>query len=321
MITKSERAELQQPNVRLARKLADKRGFLASPMSPRPSARFRGNLTFGCCGVVNRLRHSIAAALCVATIASTVDAQRPNLLAEPYTEAMPWTDVRAAIDAGKKVIIIPTGGVEQNGPHMTLGKHNDIITFAAGLLAAKLNGLVAPTVKWVPEGNPDAVRTQPGTISNPSPAFESLLDAAARSEKVHGFTDIVLIGDSGGNQRGLTNVADSLNKEWAGTGTRVFALTDYYVKARNDIYAMLEKEFGWNRQTVGSHAGVMDTSQLLYVNPSAVRTANIRLNGGGEGSGVNGDPTKASAELGKRFIEMKVDAAAAQYNTLKGAPR
>ena len=255
-------------------------------------------------------------------LAATLGAQRPNLLAAPYTETMTWTDIRAAIDGGKKVIIIPTGGVEQNGPHMTLGKHNDIVTFAAGLLAEKLNGLVAPTVKWVPEGNnPDVVQRQPGTITNPSPAYESLLDAAARSEKVHGFTDIVLIGDSGGNQRGLTAVADTLNKEWAGTGVRVYALTDYYSKGHADIYAWLEKDFGWNRQTVGSHAGIMDTSQLLYVNPAAVRTANILPSGGGQGSGVNGDPTKASAELGKKMIEIKVNNAVAQYNTLKSGAK
>lgn len=269
---------------------------------------------------MNTTRMATVMALGLAVASTSMAQQRPNPLADPYTEAMPWTDVRAAIDGGRKVIIIPTGGVEQNGPHMTLGKHNDIVMFAAGLLAAKLNGLVAPTVKWVPEGNnPDAVQRQPGTITNPSPAYESLLDAAARSEKVHGFTDIVLIGDSGGNQRGLTAVADSLNKDWAGSGVRVYALTDYYTKGHADIYAWLEKEFGWNRQTVGSHAGIMDTSQLMYVNPKAVRTANILLNGGGRGSGVNGDPTKASAELGKRMIDMKVDAAVAQYNAIKNA--
>lgn len=256
------------------------------------------------------------AALSVAS--ASVDAQCPKLLASPYTETMTWTDIRAAIDGGKKVIIIPTGGVEQNGPHMTLGKHNDIVTCAAGILAEKLNGLVAPTVKWVPEGNnPDVVQRMPGTITQPEAAYESLLDAAVRSEKVHGFTMIILIGDSGGNQRGLTAVADTLNKEWAGSGVKVMALTDYYAKGHADIYAWLEKDFGWNRATVGSHAGIMDTSQLLWVNPSAVRTGSILLNGGGQGSGVNGDPTKATAELGKRMIDSKVNAAIAQFNTLK----
>lgn len=263
-------------------------------------------------------RSLLASAALAFSVATPLAAQRPNLLAPPYTEAMPWTDIRAAIDGGKKVIIIPTGGVEQNGPHMTLGKHNDIVTFAAGVLAERLNGLVAPTVKWVPEGNnPDVVQRMPGTITNPEVPYESLLDAAVRSERVHGFTEIVLIGDSGGNQRGLTAVADSLNKEWAGSGVKVMALTDYYTKGHADIYAWLEKDHGWDRQTVGSHAGIMDTSQLLYVNPAAVRTANILPNGGGRGSGVNGDPTKATAELGKRMIDTKVAAAVAQYTALK----
>jgi len=262
----------------------------------------------------------VVAALSVAA-SPALQAQRPNLLAAPYTETMPWTDIRGAIDGGKKVIIIPTGGVEQNGPHMTLGKHNYIVTFAAGLLAEKLNGLVAPTVKWVPEGNnPDVVQRMPGTITQPQAAFESLLDAAVRSEKVHGFTSIILIGDSGGNQRGQSAVADSLNKEWAGSGVKVYALNDYYVKGHADIYAWLEKDFGWSKTVVGSHAGIMDTSQLLYCSPGSVRTGNILLNGGGQGSGVNGDPTKATAELGKRMVDSKVNAAVAQYNLLKGAP-
>jgi creatinine amidohydrolase/Fe(II)-dependent formamide hydrolase-like protein len=261
------------------------------------------------------------AAAALAALAPASHAQRPNLRSAPYTEAMTWTEIRAAIDGGKKVIIIPTGGVEQNGPHMTLGKHNDIVTFTAGVLAGRLNGLVAPTVKWVPEGGvPNGMTArQPGTITNPSPAYESLLDAAVRSERVHGFTELILIGDSGGNQRGLTTVADSLNKEWAGTGVKVYALNEYYAKGHENIYVWLEQTYGWNRQVVGSHGGIMDTSQLMYVNPDAVRTASILPSGGGQGSGVNGDPTKATAELGKTMIDMKVDAAVAQYNRLKGA--
>jgi hypothetical protein len=145
--------------------------------------------------------------LCTLTLLATTSllAQRPNLLGPPYTEAMPWTDIRAAIDSGKKVIVVPAGGVEQNGPHMTLGKHNDIITFAAGLIAQRLNGLVAPTVKWVPEGRvpTGSSAAQPGTITNPSPYFESLLDAVVRSEKLHGFTDILLIGERGAGGRAL----------------------------------------------------------------------------------------------------------------------
>jgi hypothetical protein len=187
-------------------------------------------------------------------VATALQAQeRPNLLAAPYLEAMTWTEIRDAIQGGKRVAIIPTGGTEQNGPHMVMGKHNYIVTFAAGQIAQQLgNALVAPTVQYVPEG--DYTRPgfgdKPGVISLPSPAYDRLLDAAVRSLRVHGFTDILLIGDSGGNQAGLTAVANALNAEWAGTGVRVYALVDYYQKGRIQIRDYLKTTYGWDEQMI-----------------------------------------------------------------------
>ena len=45
---------------------------------------------------------------------------RPNSV---FLEELTWMEVRDAIAAGKTTVIIPTGGTEQNGPHMVLGKH------------------------------------------------------------------------------------------------------------------------------------------------------------------------------------------------------
>jgi creatinine amidohydrolase/Fe(II)-dependent formamide hydrolase-like protein len=238
----------------------------------------------------------------------------------PIMEQMTWDEVRDAIKAGKTTIIIPIGGTEQNGPHMVLGKHNYIVTFAARQMAEQLgNALVAPTVQYVPEGNYSSANfgRRPGVLSNPSPSYENLLDAAARSLQVHGFTDILLIGDSGGNQNGMTSVATKLNQEWQGKGARVYALTDYYQKGREHLRAWLLEQFGYDNATVGSHAGISDTSQLLHVHPAGIRKDKIAPGGGSPDSGVNGDPTKATAEIGKKSIEFKVNAAIAQYKALK----
>ncbi|MEP7384390.1 MAG: creatininase family protein [Gemmatimonadota bacterium] len=245
-----------------------------------------------------------------------------DVMAAPFIEAMTWTEVRDAIRGGAHTVIVPTGGTEQNGPHMVLGKHNYIVTFAAGLLAQRLGGaLVAPTVQYVPEGDytrPD-FGERPGVITLPSPSYDRLLDAAARSLRVHGFTDILLIGDSGGNQRGLTAVADALSAEWAGSGVRVYALVDYYQKGRVQLRDYLLQTYGWDAETVGTHAGTTDTSQLLYVHPDGIRRDRLAPSGGGPDSGVNGDPTKATAEIGKVAIDLKVNAAIAQYRALKSA--
>jgi creatinine amidohydrolase/Fe(II)-dependent formamide hydrolase-like protein len=241
----------------------------------------------------------------------------------PFIEAMTWTEVRDAIASGARVAIIPTGGTEQNGPHMVLGKHNYVVTYAAGLIAAQLNALVAPTIQYVPEGDynrPD-FGEKPGVITLPEPAYELLLDAAVRSLQVHGFTDILLIGDSGGNQTGLVNVAKALNDAWKGTGVRVYALTDYYQKGRVDLREWLLKTHGLDNATVGSHAGTTDTSQMLWVFPQGIRKNRLAPSGGSATSGVNGDPTKASAEIGKFAVDMKVRLAVEQYRAMKASPQ
>ncbi len=195
-----------------------------------------------------------------------------------------------------------------------------MVTYAANQMARRLkNALVAPTIQYVPEGNPDSVN--PGAISLPSPAYDTLLDAAARSLKVHGFTDILFIGDSGGNQPGLTAVADALNEEWKGGNARVFALTDYYSASRVYYRAWLEAAFGYDEQTAGSHAGITDTSQMLFIRPSGIRKDQIKAWGGPQDSGVSGDPSKATAEIGRMGVEFKVNAGINQYKRLKKPER
>ena len=100
------------------------------------------------------------------------------------------------------------------------------MTHAADVMARRLKKtLVAPTIQYVPDGDPD--RAAPGAISLPSPAYDLLLDAAARSLKAHGFTEILFIGETGGSQQAMRNVTETLNAEWKDSGTKAFALTDY----------------------------------------------------------------------------------------------
>jgi len=237
-----------------------------------------------------------------------------------FIDELTWEETRDALKAGMTTVIVPTGGTEKNGYHMVTGKHNFVVTYAANQMARRLkNTLVAPTIQYVPEGDPDT--SVPGEISLPSPAYDQLLDAAARSLKVHGFTEILFIGDSGGNQAGIKNVAEKLNEEWKGAGAKVFALTDYYEASRLHYRAWLQAAFGYDDQTSGSHAGITDTSQMLFVRPSGIRKDQIKPWGGPADSGVSGDPAKATAEIGKMGIEFKVNAGLNQYKLLKNPPQ
>ena len=256
----------------------------------------------------------------LATACSTTAQQRPNTV---FLDELTWTEVRAAIDEGTTTIIVPTAGTEQNGPHMVLGKHKFIINHASDLIARELgNALVAPVIAYVPEGTidgpdgPTGHMRYAGAITLPNEHFMTLLEYAARSLEVHGFTDIVFIGDSGGNQNGMRTVSEMLNEEWAGEGKagRVHFVGDYY--SGNGFREWLMEEHGYDAETIGGHAGISDTSQLLHVAPQHIRQDQLAPLGGGEGMGVSGDPTKASAEYGRMGVQFKVQAGLRQIREL-----
>jgi creatinine amidohydrolase len=254
-------------------------------------------------------------------IAGPLTAQSPG---DPFIEQMTWTEVRDAMAAGKTTVIVPVGGTEQNGPHMVMGKHNYIITFAAGRIAHELgNALVAPTVAWVPEGSyeREGFGDKPGVITNPSPSYNNLLEAAARSLESHGFTEILFIGDSGGDQGGMEEVATRLTAEWSGGSTKVYALVDYYRKGQEYSRAWLQATYGYDVATIGSHAGITDTSAVMYVFADGVRNDRRMPGGGSPDAGVTGDPTLATPEIGRMVVEFKVVAALQQYRELTAPPR
>ena len=145
--------------------------------------------------------------LSVATFAHSQE--RPSIFLDELT----WTELRDEIATGKTTIIVPIGGTEQSGPAMALGKHNRRVKLLSERIADSLgNAIVAPVIAYVPEGNlspPSGHMRFPGTISVPEAAFEQILEYAARSFKLHGFKDIVFLGDHGGYQANERNVANT----------------------------------------------------------------------------------------------------------------
>jgi creatinine amidohydrolase len=222
-----------------------------------------------------------------------------------FLEELTWTELRDQIQSGKTTIIIPIGGTEQNGPAMALGKHNVRVKFLSEEIARSLkNALVAPVIAYVPEGSitpPTQHMRFPGTITVPDTAFETVLEYAARSFKVHGFRDIVFLGDHGGYQKDDQLVADKLNREWAATPVRVHAIGEYYQVTQRE-YVQELKRLGYSDAEIGTHAALADTSLMLAVDPGLVRIDELRSKFG-DADGVYGDPRRSSAELGQRGVD------------------
>jgi creatinine amidohydrolase len=260
---------------------------------------------------------TIFIAAAIALLSSIVRAQAPDTV---FIEELTWTEVRDAIKAGKTTVILGTGGTEQNGPHMVLGKHNFIIKYTSEQIARRLgNALVAPVIAYVPEGNldpPSGHMRYPGAITLPNEYFMKLVEFAARSFKVNGFKDIVFIGDSGGNQEGMKTVAEMLNKEWAGSGVRIHFVPEYY--SGTGYAEWLEKQ-GEKKEDIGTHAGITDTSQLMALDPKLIRKDKLADKGGFQGSGVSGNPARASVEYGKKGLELKIETAVKRVKEMMAA--
>lgn len=233
-----------------------------------------------------------------------------------------WTDVAAQIAAGTKTVLIPTGGTEQNGPHMALGKHNVVVEYTAEQIARRSGAaLVAPVMDYVPEGDPairDGHLQWAGTISVPPAIYAQVLEATAESLAGHGFTLIVLIGDSGSSQATQASVAADLTQRWADRGVRVINLDAYYqpVGQREIMYAA-----GISDAAIGSHAGAIDTSEVMALRPDLVDQgrASAGTNPGSlDGLGVDGDARLASAQLGQQLLELKITAGLGQLQAIRG---
>ena len=257
---------------------------------------------------------SVALGVCVVAVLAS---QRTLTAPVPDTVEiadMTWVEVRSAIQRGYTVAIVPTGGIEQNGPHMVLGKHDYIVRSAAKRIAQELGRtLVTPVVSFVPEGSydpPSGNMQFPGTLGIPEPVFAQVLEGIARSLKLAGFKTICFIGDHGGNQAAQAAVAAKLNGEWSGQGITVLHVADYYADEPQIRYL---REKGEAPATIGSHAGLIDTSELLAVQPTGVDLSRLTaLPLLPEPTGHSGDPARATAALGKALLEIRINAAVRQ---------
>ncbi len=187
---------------------------------------------------------------------------------------------------------------------MALGKHNARVRALAEKIARELgNALVAPVISLRARRQRRSALTAhmrfPGTITIPDKTFEQVLESAARSFKLHGFRDVVFLGDHGGYQKDEQAVADRLNREWAATPVRAHAIVEYY-RATTTAYVDALKGAGLSADEIGTHAGLADTSLTLALAPGMVRAdvlAQARRSPPAA-DGVYGDPRRANARGG-----------------------
>jgi creatinine amidohydrolase len=264
-------------------------------------------------------------AMIVALFATQQDPTRPDSESRRpiaardtvFIEDLTWMEVRDALRSGKDTVIVATGGVEQNGPYLVTGKHNVILRGTTEVIARKLNALVAPIIPFVPEGDidpPSLHMKYPGTISVTDETFERLLTDICLSFHTHGFKNIILIGDSGGNQSGMESVAKKLNAKSDGGPSKAFFIPEYY-----DFEAITQwlQNQGVVETSEGLHDDFAVTAMMMAVDQESVRTRQRISAGKFRINGINLAPKEKTIEWGKRIIEFRADATVSAYRRQK----
>jgi creatinine amidohydrolase/Fe(II)-dependent formamide hydrolase-like protein len=243
-------------------------------------------------------------------------------------ERMTWVEVKDALAAGRTTALIYTGGVEQRGPQNANGGHNLIAYATVKAIAEKLgNAIFLPVLPYTPN---QASAELPGTIGITDELLGAILERLSEQAIVTGFKNVIIMGDHGGGQpKVYQGVARKLNDQYSPKGIHVYYCDRVYTAA-GDAFEAYMAEKGLPPDL---HGGISDTSEMMYldkdgtwVRKSLLETAVGALVVNGkpqEGpnvphNGIEGDARRSSPELGKKYLDIKVDYAVAQIRSLIG---
>ena len=240
-----------------------------------------------------------------------------------WIEDLTVLEVRDLIKAGKTTALILTGGIEENGPYLTTGKHNNVLRAMGDPIARALgNALIAPIVTLEP-GNPERVR-MPGTVLLSPETFKAVVSDMAVSLKTQGFKHIMLLGDSGGNIKPLTEAAEALNVKWkaAGSDVRAYSITEYY--NYGEVEEFEKTTLGIHEQMEGLHDDYYISAIITVHDPNGVRMPERMKAGKFTINGVSLAPIEKTVENGKKIIAFRTEKTVAAIRkameAAKGSP-
>ena len=240
-----------------------------------------------------------------------MNAPRPiEALDSVWIEELTWMEVRDAIKGGKKTALILTGGIESNGPHLATGKHNYILKVMGEAIARKLgNALVAPIVTLEP-GRPDGERVAPGSVVLSQATYKAVLTDMAESLRGMGFTSVIMMGDSGGNQTGMKEVTAALNTKYNGKPARFYFIPEYYdyssvQKLVQDNGIAEQIKIGASSGSDGLHEEYGIDALMALADPTTIRIEQRKKTNRTTINGVSLLPMEKTLEMGRKIVELR----------------
>jgi creatinine amidohydrolase len=253
---------------------------------------------------------------------------KPNPPHETQKRTCLWLDelsTKEAAQAAKDgvVVIFPVGSVEEHGEHLPLCTDSVQPEYIALELSKKTNCLVAPPLRY---GICNAGRNFTGTITIEFDTFYKMVHEILSELIRNGFNRIIVLSGHAGNShmvalrmaaQDIVIKNDSLKSE---RKTRIMVLSDYdFAKELTPKYAS-EKD---------GHAGTLETARMMAIKPDLIKSKGFasfpeiprfEVLAHPElyfPSGVNGDPTAATAEKGQKINEYIIEQMIKLVKTIK----
>ena len=239
--------------------------------------------------------------------------------------ALTWREVEAQVAGGRRTAVLPLGSLEQHGPHLPLDTDTVIGDALAERVCARLEE--ALQLPALPLGCASEHLAFPGTLSLRPETLADVLADVLGSLRRHGFERVFVFSAHGGNVTPLRDALPALRA--AAAPLEVVAHTDLEaVTARLHRVAAGD---GIGAPAAGHHAGEVETSIVLALRPGTVRTDTL-----GAGfveptddpqalfypslrdqapAGTVGDPRRADAARGERYLAAWVDVLVDSYRS------
>ncbi len=277
-------------------------------------------------------------------------------------ELLTQSEVADKLKNGWTSVLVPAGGTEIRGPHAIIGVHTILASHRAIESAKRLGKtIVAPTLPFAVQATGGAsannwnkfmadgtTAADVGAIQVSADVFKGIQQGAVESLAFIGFKDIFLMGDHGGGQDQMKQVADEMSAKLAPRGVKVYIVPDFYQKTHDDIDTYMYN----HRLPIAGHGGMMETAEMMYWEPSqfayvrpiyktvpytgnsddidgwkarkdGVATPGARGAGGTRGGGApsatvypTGNPHPATKEIGKDLAEIGISNTVSQIRVL-----
>src|SRR5882724_1952348 len=237
---------------------------------------------------------------------------------------MAWTDYAAKVATGTTPVLLPVGALEQHGPHLPMNCDTVIPLAVCERVARRVGGLVAPPLEYGYKSQPKSGGGNhfPGTTSLDAETLVEMTRDVIRELARHGVRQIAVVVGHMENLMFTTEACDLALRD-----LRAIGIADMKIMHMGywefSTEATLKKVFpdgfpNWNVE----HAGVMETSIMLYLQPELVHFAEVPLHPPADfppydvfpvephripASGALSSARTASAEKGKYMLDEYVE--------------